>query len=201
MERQNKMDRIVWVLRIAEETLKRILNPIAWEVYFSILLWKRPTLTLSLYFRFNLFVYFGSECALKRYHPPPPPANVTEWEHYSSSLSRGGDMQGTQNWESQFIPKLTMERLSIFAWSHAHSERRTWAIGVVKELVGLRTLKAFYFFRIYQLFLSSFPVPLAFRNILRYPIQKCNLLLNRSNTCDYVRVCARTHYSYVDECK
>lgn len=60
-------DRIVWVLRIAEETLKKILNPITWEIYFPIpFIFPSERVLLfspSLYFRFNWFVYFGSECA------------------------------------------------------------------------------------------------------------------------------------------
>lgn len=57
------MDRIVWVLRIVE-TSKKILNPITWEVYFPSTS-ERVLLLLisSLYFRFNWFVFFGSECA------------------------------------------------------------------------------------------------------------------------------------------
>lgn len=57
MERQNKMGRIVWVLKIAEETLKKILNPIAWEVYFPIHVRKSPTVIPSIYFRFACLLW------------------------------------------------------------------------------------------------------------------------------------------------
>lgn len=75
MERQKKLDRIVWVLRIVEETLKKILNPVTWEVYFPSISERVSLLSLHCILDFNWFLHFGSECAWRHSTtllPPPP---------------------------------------------------------------------------------------------------------------------------------
>lgn len=76
MERQNKMDGIDWVLRIVE-TLKKILNPITWAVYFPST--SERVLLLSLHCILDLIGLFSlalsvSEEILNSH----PPAHVTE---------------------------------------------------------------------------------------------------------------------------
>ena len=60
MERQKKLDRIVWVLRIVEETLRKILNPVTWEVYFPSISESVLLLPLHCVLDCNRFLHFGS---------------------------------------------------------------------------------------------------------------------------------------------
>lgn len=66
------MDRIGWVPRIAEETLKTFLNPITWEVYFQST--SERVLLLSLLSILDLIGLFTLALSVpEEIYPPLPP--------------------------------------------------------------------------------------------------------------------------------